>query len=256
METPETWFEKVIEEGLSSLISLRLEGSPAQDAMHATASVWSKSLWKGRVWNEAADKQRIGEAFRQLAISCSRWPSPSVFLEYLPMRGAVPAQTIPAARQLEYQSPAKNKWWAGRNQEGMSYTELYQIPSWYLTANGERRLRKLMREMHPNPDNYREEVMRRAQWEAEIERQEAQQQDCRRDPPADRAAMLERFNQAMAEYVQSPERIAMLEQERAGVERNGREVKINWTDRDVRHEWVPCKSLAEALARAGTRSVV
>lgn len=249
MESPEKWFEKIIEQGLSSLFSLRLDGAPPQDGIPSTARIWSKSLWKGRVWNEAADKQRIGEAFRQLAISCSRWPSPSLFLEYLPMRGAAPAQTIPAARQLEYQSPAKNKWWAGRNQEEMSYSELYQIPSWYLTANGERRLRQLMREMHPNPENYRAEVMRRAQWETEIAKQDAQQQEWGRDKPADRAAMLERFNQRMAEYVQSPERIAMLEQERASGQ-------VAWTDRDIRHEWVPCKSLAEALARAGTRSVI
>ena len=250
------WLDKEIERGLAGLVIMRVPGFPPAEQMENVVRVWSGALAGTRKWDEVQDVDRIREAFRQLVLLSKRWPTVSEFLEVLPMRGTAPAQTIPAARQIEYQSPSKNKWWAGRNQEEMSYSELYQIPSWYLTANGERRLRQLMREMHPNPDNYREEVMRRSQWETEIAKQEAQQQDWRRDPPADRAAMLERFNQRMAEYVQSPERIAMLESERAGVERNGREVKINWTDRDVRHEWVPCKSLAEALARAGTRTFV
>lgn len=250
------WLENEIARGLSSLVIMRTPGHPPAEQVENVARVWSGALAQTRKWEEAQDVPRIREAFRQLVLGAKRWPTVSEFLEVLPMRGAAPAQTVPSARQLEYQSPAKNKWWAGRNQEEMSYSELYQIPSWYLTANGERRLRQLMREMHPNPENYRAEVMRRAQWENEIARQDAQQQEWGRDKPADRAAMLERFNQRMAEYVRSPERAAMLERERAGVERNGREVKINWTDRDIRHEWVPCKSLAEALARAGTRSVV
>lgn len=243
------WLENEIARGLSGLVIMRTPGHPPADQVQNVARVWSGALAKTRIWDEAQDVPRIREAFRQLVLCAKRWPTVSEFLDVLPMRGAAPAQKIPAARQLEYQSPAKNKWWAGRNQEEMSYSELYQIPSWYLTANGERRLRQLMREMHPNPENYRAELMRRSQWEAEIERQEAQQQEWGMDKPADRARMLERFNKAMAEYVQSPERIAMLEQERASGQ-------VAWTDRDIRHEWVPCKSLAEALARAGTRSVV
>lgn len=243
---PETWFEKIIEQGLSSLLLLRLEGSPSQDTLPATASIWSKALCKGRVWNDAADKQRIGEAFRQLAISCSRWPSPSAFLEYLPMRGAHPAQTLPASQQIEYQSPAKNKWWAGRNQEEMTYSELYSIPSWYLTANGEQRLRKLMREMHPIPENYRAEVMRRSQWETEIAKQEAQQQEWNKGKPADKEKMIARFNQAMAAFVKSPERIAQLEKEKE----SGR---VAWTNADIYTEWKPCNSVAEILARVGVK---
>jgi hypothetical protein len=245
-DTPEQWFINIIHKGLTSILPLRLEGTPPEDTVGATSSIWSRALWKGRVWNKDADSQRIGEAFRQLAISCSRWPSPSAFLELLPMRGTAPAQTVPAARQIEYQSPAQNKWWVGRNQEEMSYTELYSIPSWYLTANGERRLRRLMREMHPNPDNYRAEVMRRAKWETELARQDSQQQDGKKDKPADRAKMLERFNRAMAEFVKSPERIARLEQEKA----SGR---VAWKKTDIYTEWVPCNSVAEILARFGVK---
>lgn len=245
-DTPEQWFINTIHRGLTSILSLRLEGTPPEDTVGATSSIWSRALWKGRVWDEAADKQRIGEAFRQLAISCSRWPSPSAFLEYLPMRGAYPAQTLPAAQQIEYQSPAKNKWWAGRNQEEMSYSELYSIPSWYLTANGEQRLRKLMREMHPIPENYRAEVMRRSQWETEIAKQEEQQQEWNKGKPADREKMIARFNQAMAAFVKSPERIARLEKEKE----SGR---VAWTNADIYTEWKPCNSVAEILARIGAK---
>ena len=73
---------------------------------------------------------------------------------------------------------------------------------------------------------------------------------------AHRARMLERFNQRMAEYVRSPERIAQMEQERAGVVRHGKKIKIPWTDADIYGEWVPCNSIAEVLARAGARTVV
>lgn len=176
----EAWFSKIIEQGLSSLISLRLEGAPAADAMHATANIWSKALWKGRVWNEQADKERIGEAFRQLAISCSRWPSPSAFLEYLPMRGTAPAQTVPVPRQLA-------------------------------DKTGER----------PDAEH--------------------------------RARMLARFNQRMAEYIKSPERIAQMEQERKGFEYKGKMVRIPWTDADIYDEWKPCNSVAEILARLGAK---
>jgi hypothetical protein len=99
-DTPEQWFINIIHKGLTSILPLRLEGTPPEDTVGATSSIWSRALWKGRVWNEEADSQRIGEAFRQLAISCIRWPSPSAFLEVLPMRGAAPAQTVPVQRQL------------------------------------------------------------------------------------------------------------------------------------------------------------
>ena len=176
----EEWFSKIIEEGLSALVTLRLDGAPSQDAIHATARIWSKALWKGRVWNEEADKQRIGEAFRQLAISCSRWPSPSMFLGVLPMRDVAPAQTVPVQRQLADKTYAR-----------------------------------------PDAEH--------------------------------RARMLARFNQRMAEYIKSPERIAQMEQERKGFEYKGKKVRITWTDDDIYGEWKPCNSVAEILARIGAK---
>ena len=128
----------------------------------------------------------------------------------------------------------------------MSYSELYSIPSWYLTANGEQRLRKLMREMHPVPENYRAEVMRRSQLENEIAKQEAQQQDWNKGKPADKEKMIARFNQMMADFVKSPERIARLEKEKESG-------KVAWTNADIYHEWKPCNSVAEILARFGAK---
>ena len=88
-----------------------------------------------------------------------------------------------------------------------------------------------------------------------VQRQLADKTDERPDAEH-RARMLARFNQRMAEYIKSPERIAQMEQEREGFEYKGKKVRIPWTDDDIYGEWVPCISLAEALARAGTRSVV
>lgn len=71
-----------------------------------------------------------------------------------------------------------------------------------------------------------------------------------------RARMLELFNQRMAEHLKSPDRIAMLESERSGTVRRGRKLHLPHTDNSIHGEWVPCNSIADALARAGTRTVV
>ena len=240
------WFDDAIRKGLQGLVIMRVQGHPPAEQFDNVARIWVGSLAGTRNWNEPQDAARIAEAFKQLTLSAKRWPSISDFLDVLPMRGNAPAQTLPPAQQIEYQSPAKNKWWAGRNQEEMSYSELYSIPSWYLTANGEQRLRKLMREMHPVPENYRAEVMRRSQWENEIAKQEAQQQDWNKGKPADKEKMIARFNQMMADFVKSPERIARLEKEKESG-------KVAWTNADIHHEWKPCNSVAEILARVGVK---
>ena len=240
------WLDKEIERGLAGLVIMRVPGFPPAEQMENVVRVWSGALAGTRKWDEAQDVDRIREAFRQLVLLSKRWPTVSEFLEVLPMRGNAPAQTLPPAQQIEYQSPAINKWRAGRNQEEMSYSELYSIPSWYLTANGEQRLRKLMREMHPVSENYRAEVMRRSQWENEIAKQEAQQQDWNKGKPADKEKMIARFNQMMADFVKSPERIARLEKEKESG-------KVAWTNADIHHEWKPCKSVEEILARVGVK---
>ena len=71
-----------------------------------------------------------------------------------------------------------------------------------------------------------------------------------------RKQVLERFNRRMAEILRDPERIARMEEERRGVVRHGKKIKIQWTDEDICGEWTPCNSLDDVLARTGIRSVV
>lgn len=88
------WFERRIRRGLAALMTLRMEGHPPADTVQATALVWVQALWPGRAWDETLDAQRIGEAFRLIALYETRWPTPAVFLRYLPARA--PQKRLPA----------------------------------------------------------------------------------------------------------------------------------------------------------------
>ena len=83
---PEAWFERRIRRGLAALMTLRMEAHPPADTVEATAKVWAQALWPGRAWDESSDAERIGEAWRQIALHETRWPTPAVFLRYLPAR--------------------------------------------------------------------------------------------------------------------------------------------------------------------------
>ncbi|TCS69746.1 hypothetical protein EDC61_11946 [Sulfuritortus calidifontis] len=94
---PEPWFERRIKRGLAALMALRMEGHPPADTVEATAKVWVQALWPGRAWVEALDADRIGEAFRQITLHETRWPTPAVFLRYLPAR--MPQKSLPPPAQ-------------------------------------------------------------------------------------------------------------------------------------------------------------
>ncbi len=87
------WFERRIRRGLAALMTLRMEGHPPADTAEATAKVWAMALWPGRAWDEALDAERIGEAFRQITLHETRWPTPAVFLRHLPARA--PQKSLP-----------------------------------------------------------------------------------------------------------------------------------------------------------------
>lgn len=92
---PPDWFEKRIKRGLAALLTLRMEAHPGADTVEATAKVWVHALWPGRAWDEEADAPRIGEAFRQITLCETRWPTPAVFLRHLPARAPVPQLPAP-----------------------------------------------------------------------------------------------------------------------------------------------------------------
>lgn len=106
---PEAWFSRRIRRGLAALIALRLEGHPPADVVEATAQVWVTALWPYCRWREEVDSERIGEAFRLLALSATRWPSPAEFLRRLPARREVTPPCLPPLRiteqeRLEFQA--------------------------------------------------------------------------------------------------------------------------------------------------------
>lgn len=96
-ETPEAWFERRIRRGLAWLMTLRMEAHPPADTVEATAKVWALALWPGRAWCEQLDSERIGEAFRQITLHETRWPTPAVFLRHLPARA--PQKSLPPPKQ-------------------------------------------------------------------------------------------------------------------------------------------------------------
>lgn len=102
-DVPQAWFERRIRRGLAALLTLRLEGHPPADVIDATARVWAQALWPGRAWDEAIDAARIGEAFRQIALHETRWPTPAVFVRMLPLRPEPPKlmPPPPTAEQLQ-----------------------------------------------------------------------------------------------------------------------------------------------------------
>lgn len=74
---------------------LSLDGCPAADQTVNTAKLWVRLLWeKPRAgWHEEADSPRLRAAFKSIAESCKRFPSPAVFWEHLPKRQQPKAHT-------------------------------------------------------------------------------------------------------------------------------------------------------------------
>lgn len=96
-DAPAAWFDRRIRRGLAALMTLRMEAHPPADTVEATAKVWAQALWPGRAWDEALDAARIGEAFRQITLHETHWPTPAVFLRYLPERAPQAALPPPAS---------------------------------------------------------------------------------------------------------------------------------------------------------------
>lgn len=70
---------------MAGLYLLNLEGCPAADSLGKSGQLWVRLLWDDRRvrWHEEADSQRIRDAFRGMASTCTRWPAPSRFWEHL-----------------------------------------------------------------------------------------------------------------------------------------------------------------------------
>ena len=80
----ETWIHHEILDGLSKLLCLSLERSPAADMIAGTAAAWVEAVTFGRDWVESRDRQRFRAAFVTLANTREQWPAPKHFIEAMP----------------------------------------------------------------------------------------------------------------------------------------------------------------------------
>jgi hypothetical protein len=92
------WILSEIMDGLSKLLCLGLDRTPASDMIEGTAMMWVESLSDGRVWDQQLDAPRFRKAFVILARTRTSWPAPVHFLEAIPPREqlALTKQPIPA----------------------------------------------------------------------------------------------------------------------------------------------------------------
>ena len=80
----ETWIHHEILDGLSKLLCLSLERSPAADMIAGTAAAWVEAVTFDRDWVESRDRQRFRAAFVTLANTREQWPAPKHFIEAMP----------------------------------------------------------------------------------------------------------------------------------------------------------------------------
>lgn len=81
-----TWIHNEILDGLSRLLCLGLDRTPASDLIEGTALMWVDALTDGKVWDQAMDAPRFRKAFVKLSQIRRQWPAPADFMEVIPPR--------------------------------------------------------------------------------------------------------------------------------------------------------------------------
>lgn len=92
------WIHNEILDGLSRLLCLGLERTPAMDMIQGTAAMWVDALTAGKVWEQEFDAPRFRKAFVTLSQTRRQWPAPADFFEAIPPREqlAITKQPLPA----------------------------------------------------------------------------------------------------------------------------------------------------------------
>ena len=93
------WIHSEILDGLSQLLCLSLDRTPAADMIAGTAMAWYRAVTDGRVWDKQLDAPRFRKAFVTLMKNRRQWPSPADFMDAMPPREqlALTKQPITAA---------------------------------------------------------------------------------------------------------------------------------------------------------------
>ena len=97
----ETWIHDEILDGLSKLLCLSLERTPAADMIQGTAMAWTEAVTFGKAW-EPDDRARFRSAFLLLASTRYVWPAPRHFIEAIPAR-----DQLAIARESRKADPAR-----------------------------------------------------------------------------------------------------------------------------------------------------
>ena len=133
---PPSWFRGAIVDGISLLMTLRLDGSPAADTIKATGAAWIRALWRRRWWHQERDHPRIIAAFDSIAASFTRWPAPAHLINALPQLDLDHPRTIRASiDHLHYRQqhdpyrdhPDSKDWYARKIAELQS--QLQALPN-------------------------------------------------------------------------------------------------------------------------------
>jgi len=78
------WYADEILDGLTKLMSLGLDRTPAADLVQITAATWIDATTSGHEWDQRRDTPRIRAAFSTLQRTRESWPAPRHFLDAMP----------------------------------------------------------------------------------------------------------------------------------------------------------------------------
>lgn len=77
---PNDWLKNEILNGLSKLTTLGLDRQPSYEVIPGTALTWFEALTAGKAWDYQRDVARVRDAFCELAVISSQWPTPRDFM--------------------------------------------------------------------------------------------------------------------------------------------------------------------------------
>ncbi len=96
------WLERGLAEGLSALLTLGLDGTPAADVICRTADIWRLVAQRQGLKIEEIDAPRIRKGFEKLlSQGLKRWPEPAALIEALPRRPERPKLDEPPLSAAE-----------------------------------------------------------------------------------------------------------------------------------------------------------
>lgn len=99
------WLERGLADGLSALITLGLDGTPAADVICRTADIWRLVAERAGLKIEEVDAPRIVKGFEKLlSQGLNRWPEPAELIKALPRRPERPKLDEPPLTEEQRQA--------------------------------------------------------------------------------------------------------------------------------------------------------